>query len=237
VAVLVGFDDDHAVLWRVFSCVVKKSSTLELEGKRTDEKVLYNFNESVVDALKPILKEGIRTIVVTAPERTTFTKLFLEHVRKHHRYLIQSKNPNRANFAKLVGSANDHVAVAELVKTKEFMDLIAETTSEESDQVVNSLDKHLYGSSNNSVVLYSLKEIEENICNHEKRSEIRTEYLLLTDNYLSSSKKKNKIHRLLQIAKNKNVKTRIINAETSAGSRISQFGGIVFFSASTKKWS
>ena len=235
VAVLVGFDEKHAIFWRVFSCVVKKSITLELKGKRSDEKVLYNFYESVIDLLKPILKEGIRTIVVTAPERTTFTKNFLEHVRKHHSYLIQSKNPNRAIFAELVGSASDNVAVAELVKTKEFRDIIAETTSEEADQMVNSLDKHLYESNNSSIVLYSLKEIEEIIYNQEKQSNLRSEYLLLTDKYLSNSKQKSRIHRLLQIAKNKTIKTRIIDAETLAGTRISQFGGIVYLSALTKK--
>jgi stalled ribosome rescue protein Dom34 len=234
VAALVGFEDDHAVLWQIFSRVVKLSLRLELEGKRADEKVLYNFHESVVDALKPALKEGVRTIVVTAPARTSYAKDFLEHVRKHHRYLIQSKSPNRANFAELVGSADDQMQVAELVKTKEFTDLLAETTSEEADQVVDSLDKHLYGTGNNSVVLYSLKEIEDNVYSREKGRESRTDYLLLTDKYLAGSKQKNRIHRLLQIATNKKVKTRIINVETPAGARISQFGGIVFFSTTTE---
>lgn len=229
-----GFEDDHAVLWRIFSRVAKRSLRLELDGKRTDDKALYNFHESVVDALKPVLKEGVRSVVVTAPVRTTYAQDFLEHVRKHHRYLIQSKSPNHANFAELVGSADDRIKVAELVKTKQFSNLIAETTSEEADQVVNSLEKHLYGADNNSVVLYSLKEIEDIIYNREKDRESRTAYLLLTDKYLAECKQKNRINRLLQIAKNREVKTRIINAETSAGNRISQFGGIIFFSAPTK---
>ena len=66
----------------------------------------------------------------------------------------------------------------------------------------------------------------------QKKSEQQTEYLLLTDKYLTESRQKNRIHRLLQIAKNKKIKTSVINAETSAGSRITQFGGLVFF---TKK--
>ena len=232
-ALLVGFEEDHVVLWRIFSHVVKLSGRLELDGKRTDEKVLYNFHESVVDALKPVLKEGVRSIVVTSPVRTTYASDFLEHVRKHHRYLIQSKSPNRANFAKLVGSADDSIKVAELVKTKEFTNLIAETTSEEADQVVNSLEKHLYA--NNSVILYALKEIEDTVYDQDRNKEFRTEYLLLTDKYLADSKQKNRIHRLLQISKNKKVKTRVFNAETPAGNRISQFGGIVFFSTQTKQ--
>jgi stalled ribosome rescue protein Dom34 len=233
VALLVGFEDDHAVLWRIFSRVVKLSLRLELEGKRTDEKAIYNFHQSVVNALKPVLKEGVRTIIVSAPVRTTYAQDFLEHVQRHHRYLIQSKSPNRANFAELVGSTDDRSKVAELVKTKEFTDLIAETTSEEADQIVDNLDKHLYGVGDNSVVLYSLKEIEDIVYSREKGREFRTGYLLLTDKYLADSKQKSRIHRLLQISKNKKVKTKIVNAETPAGNRISQFGGIVFFSNPT----
>jgi stalled ribosome rescue protein Dom34 len=235
VALLVAFEGDHAVLWRIFSRVVKLSLRLEVEGKRTDEKVLYNFHESVVNSVKPVLKEGVKSIVVTAPVRTSYAQDFLEHVRKHHRYLIQPKSPNRANFAELIGSADNPIKVAELVKTKEFSKLIAETTSEEADQIVDSLDKHLSDIGNNSVVLYSLKEIEDIVYSREKGREFRTAYLLLTDKYLADSKQKNRIHRLLQISKNKKVKTRIVNAETPAGNRISQFGGIIFFSTPTKQ--
>jgi stalled ribosome rescue protein Dom34 len=229
VALLVGFEDDHAVLWRIFSRVIKQSLRLELDRKRTDDKALYNFHESVVDALKPVLKEGVRSIVVTAPARTTYAQDFLEHVRKHHRYLIQTKSPNRANFAELTGSADDRIKVATLTKTREFTNLIAATTSEEADQAVSSLEKHLYGADNSSPVLYSLKEIEEIVYSLEKNREPRTGYLLLTDKYLAECKQKNRIHRLLQIAKNKKVKTRVVNVETAAGNRISQFGGLVFF--------
>jgi stalled ribosome rescue protein Dom34 len=235
VALLVGFENDYAILWRVFSRVVKLSLRLEFEGKRADEKARYNFHEIVVDSLKPGLEEGVRSIVVAAPVRTNFAKDFLEHVRKHHSYLIQSKSPNRANFAEIIGSADEKIEVAKLTKTKEFMDLIRKTTSEEAGQLVNSLDKHLYTLRDNSVVLYSLKEIEDAVYNKEKSNTSRIEYLLLTDKYLADSKKKNRIHRLLQIAKNKKVKTTIINVNTSAGTRISQFGGIVFFSPTTKQ--
>ena len=233
-ALLVGFESDHAVLWRIFSRVVKLSLRVEVEGKRTDEKVLYNFHESVINALKPVLKEGIRSVVVSAPERTTYAKDFLEHVRKHHRYLIQSKSPNRANFAELVGSADNRVKVVELVKNKEFSKLMVETTSKEADRIVDVLEKHLHSTGDNTVVLYSPKEIENIVYDRAKHNEFGTTYLLLTDRYLADSRNKNRIHRLLQISKNKKVKTRIVNAETPAGNRISQFGGIVFFSNPTK---
>jgi stalled ribosome rescue protein Dom34 len=234
VAVLVGFEADHAVLWQIFSRVAKRSLRLELDGKRTDDKVLYNFHESVVDTLKPVLKEGVRSIVVAAPARTTYTQDFLNHINKHHRYLTQNKSPNSANFAELVGSADDRIKVAELVRTKQFTKILAETTSEEADRIVNVLEKQLYRSGDSTVVLYSLKEIEDIIYDRNKKDEFVTAYLLLTDQYLDGSKSKNRIHRLLQISQNKKVKTRIVNAETTAGNRISQFGGIVFFSTLAK---
>jgi stalled ribosome rescue protein Dom34 len=234
VGVLLSIENNYAVLWQIFSQVVKRLVRLELKGKRTDDKVLYNFHESVVDAIKPVLKEGIRTIVVTGPARTTYTSEFLQHVKKHHKYLIQSKRSNCVNFAELVGPVTMQTKVTELVKTKEFTKLIAETASEEADQFVNSLEKHLNDTNNNSVVLYSIKDIEKMVYNLKKDRESKTEHLLLTEKFLTEYRQKNRVNRLLQIAKNKKVKTRIIYAETPAGKRINQFGGIVFFSNQIK---
>ncbi len=232
VAILVGLEDNHAIFWNVFSKVVKRSKRLELDEHRTDEKSLYNFHQTIIDELKPSINKGVRSIVLVSPARTNYGQQFLDHITKHHMYLIQSRNPNCANFAELIGSAEDHIQVSELVKTKEFTNLIEQTTTEEADQVVNSLEKHLYGTNNNSTVLYSLKEIEDYVYQRKKTSEFQTKYLLLTNKYLAQSRQKSRIHRLMQIAQNKKIQTKVINAETSAGTRITQFGGIVFF---TKK--
>jgi len=179
-----------------------------------------------------MLKEGVRSIVVTAPKKTTYATDFLDHMRKHHTYLIQSKRQNRATFAELIGSADQPHRVAELVKTKEFRKLIAETTSEEADHIVNAFEKCLYSTDSKSVILFSLKEIEDMVYDRERHNDL-TAYLMLTDKYLADSEDKNRIHRLLQISKNRKVKTRIVNAETPAGKRISQFGGIFFFTMQT----
>lgn len=229
VAVLIGFEETHAVFWNIFSRVIKPSGKIELNGNRKDEKILYNFHESIIKKLKPVINEGIRSVVVASPTRTTHAQQFLDHVKKHHKYMIQHKNPNCTNFAELTGSAEDKIKVAEMVKTKKFNQLIEKTTSEEADKVVECLEKNLYASGGNSVVLYSLKEIEDRIFSQDKNKKSQTEHLLLTDKYLAESRHKNRIHRLLQIAKNKKIKTRVINAETSAGNRVKQFGGIVFF--------
>jgi stalled ribosome rescue protein Dom34 len=213
----------------VFSHVVKLQIALKLEGKRTDTNRLYSFHESVVNALRPMLTEGVKSIVVTAPSKTTYASDFLDHVQKHHSYLTQSKNPNRATFAELTGSADQPHMVAELVKTKRFTELITKTTSGEADHTLNALEKCLSSLDSSCIVLFSLKEIEDRIYDAERSGDMRTEHLMLTDKYLADSEDKNRVHRLLQISKNKKIKTRVVNTETSGGKRISQLGGIVYF--------
>jgi len=230
VALLVGLETDHAIIWQVFSKVVKLFLNLKIDGNRTEEKILYSFHESLMDSLKPILNDGVQSVVIAAPPRTTYAAEFRNHVQKHHKYLFQSKSPNRVNFTNIVGSAEDKLKVSDLVKTKEFIELISDTTSQEADQIIDLLEKNLYNEDKCSIVLYSLKEIETKIYQTKIRSESRIEYLLITNKYLNESKQKPRIQRLMQISKNKKVKTKVVNTETTAGNRINQFGGIVFFS-------
>ena len=119
--------------------------------------------------------------------------------------------------------------MAELVRTKEFHKLIAETTSDEVDLIIDKLEKRLRTINSDSAILFSLKEIEDRIYDRNTDNKSETKHLILTDQYLANNKDRNRINRLLQIANNKKVKTRIINAETSAGKRINQLGGAVYF--------
>ena len=226
-ALLVDFAEDRAVLWQIFSQIVRQCVTLKLADKRSNRKDLYNFHESLVGALKPFLNEGVRSVVVTGPMKTAYAGDFLDHVRKHHSYLIQPEKPDSATFVQLTNSADQPHGVAELVKTKEFHKLVTETTSKEADQVLNALERHL--GDGGSVILFSLKEIEDIIYDHKRLGGFRRGYLMLTDKYLAEIENKNRLHMLMQISKNRSVKTRILNAETAAGKRVSQFGGIVFF--------
>ena len=229
VAALVGFEENRAVLWQIFSNMVKPFATVELSGRRKDEEALYNFHESIVDALRPLLKEGTRSIVLTAPLKTDYSGEFRDHVRKHHAWLVQGKGSNMIVFGDLVGSAGALHEVAKLVKARDFHRLVSETTSGEAERIVDILEKRLNDIDSGAVVLFSLKEIENLIYSQWKRDSLRPEYLMLTNKYLANSKERNRINRLLQISRNKNVRTRIVNAETVAGKRLSQLGGLVCF--------
>lgn len=227
VAVLVGFEEKRAVLWQIFSKIVKHHVTVEMDIN--DKKNLYNFRESVMDKLRPLLREGVRSIIITAPMKTNYAKDFLDHIRKHHQWLFQENSSNNTTFGELVGSATQLHEVSELVKTKQFRNLLSETTSEDADHIIDTLEKRLNETDGDSVILYSIKDIEELVNSQLEHSKIKPEYIILTNKYLTDTKEKNRVHRLLQISKNKNIKTRIVKVETKAGVRLSQLGGLVCF--------
>ncbi len=227
VAILAGLEDDRAVLWKVFSKVVKPEKTLLLNGTRNDSKAVYNFHESIVNALRPTLNEGVRSIILASPKRTKHAQSFIHHIKGHHAWLGQG--PNKATFQEITGSASTLSEVATLTKTPIFNQLICETSSKETENLIDILEKRLYASNQDTVALYSIEEAEDFILSTRKPGRPKPEYLILTDKYLSDSREKNRIHRLMQIAANKNVKTRIVNTESTAGLRLTQLGGMVCF--------
>ena len=225
VAILLGLEEDTVVSWKVFSNVVKPQNTLQINGTRNNPKALYNFHESIINALRPTLKEGIRSIILASPARTNHNQEFINHVCEHHKWLAQG--PNKAAFSKITGSASTPFQVAALTRTPLFHKLICETTAEETENLIEILEKRLNASDKNNLVLFSLEEAENLILNLQKPVRPKPEYLMLTDRYLADNREKRRLHRLIQIATNKKVKTRIINAESPAGKRLTQVGGIV----------
>lgn len=220
VAVLVGLEERRAVLWRVFSEVVKLDGTVERGGE------LYDFHESIVNALRPVFKEGIRSIVVVAPARTDYTGSFLDHVRKHHTWLVRG-GPNVATFGELIGAVGQPHEVHELVRTKAFLQMIGEITSRDADNIAKVLEKGLGSEESNTVVSYSLEQIEDLVCGQARRDNLRPEHIVLTDKYLANAENRSRILRLLQISKDNGIKTTIVSDETRAGVRLSQLGGLV----------
>lgn len=214
-------------MWKVFSNVVKPEKTIHLDGNWNDAKAVYNFFESIVTALRTTLKEGVRSIILAAPNRTNHAQKFIDHIHGHHAWLVQG--PNKATFSRATGSAGTPSEVAALTRTPMFRRLISETTSEETENLIGMLEKRLNTSNQDTVVLYSIKETEDLILGLKKPGKPKPEYLMLTDKYLSDSEEKNRINRLMQIATNRNVKTRIVDAESTAGLRLTQLGGMVCF--------
>jgi stalled ribosome rescue protein Dom34 len=223
VAVLVGIEKEHATLWQIFSQVAKHQQTMPLNGDRKDSKAIYNFHELIINALRPILKEGVRSIIVASPYRTNFGQEFLNHLKGHHAWLFQGAN--KTTFSMISGSADTPPQVAALTKTSTFKELIQENATEETENLLGILEKRL--SKTDNLVLFSLQEAETVILYQQAQGKPQPEYLMLTDDYLENSRQKNRVNRLMQIAAKNGVKTRVINAESNAGKRLTQFGGIV----------
>jgi stalled ribosome rescue protein Dom34 len=224
VAVLVGLEEKAAVLWKVYSKVVKPETTLKLEGNRNNSKAVYNFHEAIVNVFRPTLKEGVRTVVLASPQRTFYTREFIEHVNRHHAWLTQGAN--KVTFAEITGSASTFPQVTALTRKPVFQKLIQDTTSEETMGLLDLLESRLSGSQGDKAVLYSLDDVEDAVLGSQRRG-FSPEHLLLTEKYLKTSRQKGRLNRLMQISANKKIKTRVVDAESPAGKRLTQLGGIV----------
>lgn len=223
VAVLAGIEQAQAAIWKIYSNVAKPEATIRLQGNRSDTKALYSFHEAIVNALRPTLKEGVKSIIIAAPQKTSYSQDFLSHVKGHHAWLLQGQN--KASFKQILGSATTPEQVRVLAGSAGFKQSVSDTTLMETESIREILEKRLNTADN--LVLFSLEEAEDAIYSPEVPGKPQPEYLLLTDNYLAKDRRKARINRLIQIAQNKKIKTRIVSEESPAGARLNQFGGLV----------
>jgi len=223
VAVLIGIEQSQGAIWKIYSQVAKPEGNIHLEGTRSNAKALYSFHETIINTFRPSLKEGVNSIIIASPQKTNYNQEFLNHVREHHQWLLQGAN--KASFKQITGSAITHTQVSNITSTNEFKQSINDSTLEETENLRELVEKRL--NATEGLVMFSLEEAEEAIYSYEIPGKPKPEYLLITDNYLTGDKRKGRINRLIQIAQNKKIKTRIINKESPAGTRLTQLGGII----------
>ena len=223
VAVLVGVEADHAVLWQIYSQVAKPQQTIPL-GDRRYQKTVYNFHESIINAMRPTLKGGVRSIIIAAPPRTSYSSDLKNHIQSHHQWLQQGTN--KATISLVVGSASSAPQVAALTQKAEFKQLIADNAAAETEDILEVVEKRL----NDNLVVFSLEEAENQILTTQPPGKPEPEYLLLTNSYLAGVRQKNRVYRLMQISQNKKIKTRVIDSDSNAGIRLTQLGGIICMS-------
>ncbi len=224
VATLIGFEASCAAIWQVYSNVVKSETAVKLDGTRSNPKTVYNFHEDIINAIRSTMKEGVKSIILASPPRTNYAKEFLEHVRLHHSWLVQGAN--RATFADINGSAVTRSDIANLTKNPAFHKLIEDANSAETEDLLGLLEKSLSSSNARDVAFYSLEEVEDLIV-FSRAGSTDPQLLLLTDNYLARGRQKWRINRLMQIAANRKIRTRVVAEESPAGKRLNQLGGLV----------
>ena len=230
VSILIGLYNDRAVFWRIFSETVRPDIIIKRGRKRKyqDNKQLYHFHEEIVDKIRSVIKEGIKSNLIVSPPKKEYSKEFLSHVKKHHSWLLK-KGKNTVVFNEIVGSANTQEEVSYLVKNEYFKEAVDDVSNQEAMLILEDLDEVINKPNKYSKILYTLAEIEREIDKKWKNYEVKPNEIILTDEYLEKRKKRNRTDRILQIAKNHGIKTKVVNAESDAGKKVEMFGGLVCF--------
>ena len=224
-AILLRIDKEHATILKIFSKTAKLEKIIPVKGATNNPKTPYNFYEEIINTIRPTLKEGVRSIILITSPRNNSSREFLTHIHEHHKWI--NKGPNRVTISKIVDLASTPSQLLALARTEKLRKIVSDTASEEAENLIEILEKRLIIGDKKNYVLFSIEEIEDSILKRHKLGRPKPDYLLLTNRYLDETRDKNRIHRLMQIATNKKVKTRIINAESPAGKRLTQLGGIV----------
>jgi len=212
-AILIGLEGDQAIVWDVYSESVKL-------GKRIRGDDEYSFYESIVDVLRPRIEDGVKGMLIAAPDEKDYQG-FMNHITKHQGWLLGGWSLNTVTFEHVPASAMNADQVRDLVKTHGFKEKLAEVTGGDIRRVMSVLERRLNDPEGIEALLFTLEEVENAVYGNERSPE----YILVTE--LFRFKNRRRTQRLLQVAANKNVRTVIIKPDTPAGARITQFGGLV----------
>jgi stalled ribosome rescue protein Dom34 len=213
-ALLISLDGLNARFWNIYSESIKPDRKLSGEDS-------YNFYESVVDEIRPRVKKGIKTVLIASEEIVNFES-FMEHVNRHQSWLVKGYELNTVSFEYLSYRAENVNEVRELIKNTGFVEKIEEASKVDIQQVMMNLESRVNTVEGIETLLFTLSEIENTVYSEKGK---RPEYILMTEDF--QRKHRRRTNRLLQIARNKEIKTNIVKSESKHGKRISQFGGII----------
>ncbi|TKJ19171.1 MAG: hypothetical protein CEE42_15870 [Promethearchaeota archaeon Loki_b31] len=234
VALLIGFDEKEIHMWKVYSHSLRVYKTIKLirKWKYLDDKQIYNLLEELVNIIRLVIRDGLKSILLASSQKKDYSTIFLDHINKHHQWLVRSKGYNRVSFGEIVGTANTLESANFLISQEKSLHIIHETTSDEINLLVKQLEKIINIGDPNRLLLYNLEDIEAFIYEGGKKDKTAAEkldFLIVTEDFINNHKNKHRIHRLIQIANNKGIITKTISIENPAVNRFNQFGGILAF--------
>ena len=201
-------------MWNIYSQSIKPYIVIKLDNTP------YNFYESIINHLRPGIKQGVKTIIIASTNDKNY-EAFHKHIEKHQRWLIGGYELNQVTLEYIKGSANDLDTVLELIEESSLQTTIREASQEDINRVMRVLEKRLSTPRGIDTLLFTLHEIEETIEDEESNPE----YVLLTNEFQQSHRRRTQ--RLLQIAQNKRIKSMIVDARSPMGTRLTQFGGLI----------
>jgi stalled ribosome rescue protein Dom34 len=232
IAILIGLHDNDAVFWRIFSETIRLHYTIKRGRKRKSQnkKHLYHFHEEIIDVLRPIINEGIRSVILLSPPKEEYSDEFLNHVNKHHSWLLK-KGDKQVVFSKIRGNQAKTQKDVYYLKTQEyFKDIVDETSNQEGLLILEELTEIINKNEKFSKILYTWREIDHELRLIKQNPNLpKPNYIILTEEFLKNPKNRNNTHRILQLAKNLEIKTKIVKQESEAGAIVDQFGGLVCY--------
>lgn len=211
-AVMIGIRGLEAAIWNIYSESIKFE-------RKIDEDSSYGLYESIVDALRPMVRQGIKTIIVASIDDKDYTS-FIKHVERHQGWLLKGWELNKATFEHVPMAAMDERQVREIVKTNSFKEKLSEASSSDLMHIMEVLERRLNDPDGIETLLFSLEKIESHVYGGGE-----AEYMLITDQF--HERHKRRTLRLLQVAANRNTQTKIVPANTAAGARVTQLGGLI----------
>jgi len=209
---MIGIHGLEAVTWEVYSESVKR-------GQKIDESSPYRLYEAIVDAVRPKIKQGVKTMLVASTDEKDYAS-FMSHVERHQGWLLKGWELNKATFEHLAMAAMDERQVREMVKTNGFKKRLLEASSVDMRYIMEVLEERLNDPDGIETLLFSLDEIESHVYGGGE-----AEYILVTDQF--HERHKRRIQRLLQVAANRSIQTSIVSMDAVAVARLTQFGGLV----------
>jgi len=231
-AILIGLHENDAIVWRIYSETIRSHLKINRERRRRnqDKTQLFHFHEEIINILRPIIKEGIRSVILLSPPKKEYSDEFLNHVNKHHSWLLK-KGDKQVVFSKIIGNqAKTQKDVYYLRKQEFFRNIVEETSNREGLLILEELTKLINKNEEFSKILYTWKEIDDELKLLKKNINLpKPNYIILTEEYLKNPKYRNKTHRILQIAQNLKIKTKILNKASEAGTIVDKFGGLICY--------
>jgi len=232
IAILIGLHNNDAVFWKLISETIRLHFQINRGRKRKNQNIkqLYHFHEEIINVLRPIIKEGIRSVILLSPPKEEYSDEFLNHVSKHHSWLLK-RGDKQVVFSKIIGNQAKTQKDVSYLRTQEyFKEIVDEISNQEGLLILEELTEIINKNEKFSKILYTWREVDHELRLIKQNPNLtKPNYIILTEEYLKNPKNRNKTHRILQIAKNLGIKTKIVSQESEAGAIVDKFGGLVCY--------
>ncbi|TFH30557.1 MAG: hypothetical protein E4G98_01825 [Promethearchaeota archaeon] len=224
----------QATLWQIFSSRIQGAQNYNLGRKfqNSDEKQKYHFFETLVNIIRPEIRQGVKALILFHPRDLDISTPFLEHLQKHHQWLFrQGKHQiTLQTFHRRIKTLADIKILQEMPEYASFFaDLLlneAESALDFFEDLMNNPHFSIY---------YTFEEAEPYLkdLRDPKSKSSPLEYIFLTSLFRETCRKKQHMNNFLQMAQNLGVHIKTFDSDTPMGARLSQFGGLVIFHKST----